>query len=134
MSNKQDLQNQYNKLEKEMLILKEKINKVDKIDLFTIITYDQVCNYLQEDKTCCPYQQIKQLERCFNQDWIKDMKNTNQKKWYPYFSCSDSGFSFDDSDCIDDLFHGSAGLYKDEKTSSHIGKYFKDIYEKLANS
>ena len=48
MTNKQELQEQVEKLQKELDILKSQIDNTDKIDLFKITTYKQVCKALNE--------------------------------------------------------------------------------------
>lgn len=88
---------------------------------------------LEEDrKKACAQAQIKQLERFYNGDWRIDWKDRNQPKYYPYFNTLESGgLRFYDSDFYCDSFHGTAGFYKDKKTSDFIGNNYKEIYENL---
>ena len=68
MTNKKELELQAEKLQFELNKLKDQISKSEDFDIFSITSYKEVCKYLKEKETNCPYQQIKQLERCFNQD------------------------------------------------------------------
>ena len=142
MTNKQELQEQVEKLQKELDILKSQIDNTDKIDLFKITTYKQVCKALNEkeyklsdfnnDEKLLAFAQLKQIETLYCQNWIKDWKNTNQYKYYPYFTINSSGrLVFDLSLSCGNGFVGTVGFFPDEKTSTYVGKTFIDIYEKL---
>jgi len=128
---KKDAQKQLEKLQQEVDKLRNIINQPE--DLFHITTYRQVCEYLNEKQETCPHKKIKQLEKCFNQDWIKDWNNEKQYKWYPYFVFQGGLLVFNHSSARLSDFVGCVGLFKDEKTSNHIGKYFVDIYQQIAN-
>jgi len=117
-------------MEKIRKLAKDNSNKEVKLDLFSITTYDEVCIALKEDKEVCPYKQIKQIEKLFNGDWKVNLKDNTQKRYYPYFGITPRGLVFTYS-IWSDYFFGRVGLYKDEKTSDHIGKYFINIYENL---
>jgi hypothetical protein len=103
-------------------------------NLFHITTYKQVCAELGESEKISPFHKIKQLERLFNQEWKKDLKNKQQKKYYPVYNINDSGRLVFDCSIYLDGFSGGAGFYKDAETSNHIGINFIDIYQELADS
>lgn len=50
MINKKELEKQAEKLQKELDTLKNQISECDKIDLFKITTYKQVCEALNEQE------------------------------------------------------------------------------------
>jgi hypothetical protein len=146
-NNKEELKKQAEKLQKDLDALKALINKEENIDLFSINTYGEVCKALKEksysikdfEYVCeedreklLAFTQLKQIERLFNQDWIRDWSNESQYKYYPYFTVNSSGglvffgsyYSLSSSD-------GEVGFFKDQKTSDYIGRTFINIYEKL---
>ena len=86
---------------------------------------------LKEKEETCPYKMIKQIEKLFNGNWVKDWNNKNQSKWYPYYEQTGSGLVFSYSASYCTRFPGQVAFYKDKKTSDHIGKYFIDVYKKL---
>ena len=116
-----------------------------KNDLFSITNFTKVCKKLNiielnkkdfsvfdklADKMLA-YWQIKQLESLFNNTWIPDWNNLDQRKWYPYFIKNAYGWVFNNSNNHNSYCYGGVGFYKDQKTSDHIGKNFKDIYIKI---
>jgi len=113
-----------------------KLEEVPKIkiveNLFDITTYNEVCKQLGESEESCPYKQIKQIEKLFNNGWKKDF-STNQENWYPYFQYekNSGGLVFYFSFCISYFSSGPVSFYKDEKTASFVGRTFIDIYNKL---
>lgn len=117
------------------LVKNPKINvvKLKKVkSLFDITTYKQVCEELGEEEVTCPYKMIKQIEKLFNGTWKKDWSNRNQQKWYPWFEYKGSGLVFGGSDCCCyGSSDGQVGFYKDEATSTHIGKHFINIYKQI---
>lgn len=118
-----------------------------KEDLFTKIkTYSGVCKELgikeltlkdfkvfgEDASKMLAFHKIKNLERLFNGDWKANLKDSNQNKYYPYFTINSSGgLVFGGSDCYASGFGGGAGLYKNAKTADFIGKNFTDVYEDL---
>jgi len=106
----------------------------EEIDLFKIDTYEKVCKQLKETAQSCPFKKIKQIEKLFNGNWVKNVKDHNQRKHYPYFQDNGSGLVFDGSSCCGYCsFAGLVAYFKDEKTSSFVGKTFIDIYQELAD-
>jgi hypothetical protein len=69
------------------------------------------------DPSTIAFEKIKVCTRAYNQAWQHDTYNTNQKKWYPYFSVSSSGLGFSLSYYVCDSTHSSVGsrLCTDER-------------------
>ena len=118
---------------KNNIKIEEVINKKSSIrDLFSITTYKEVCEELEENQEICPYRKIKQIEKLFNRGWIKDWSDKNQYKYYPYYTIDGSGgLVFNRSGCNCGLFTGQVAFYKDKETSDHIGKNFINIYKEI---
>jgi len=130
--NKQELIKQAEKLQNELDKLKLEINKPE--DIFSVTTYSEVCKKLNKKQETCPYKQIKDLEKFFNEDWKKEIYNTSQYKYYPYFSFRGVSLVFCGSDCAASCFFGCVGLFKSEKIAIHIGKHFVSIYQEILKS
>ena len=145
MDNK-EINKQIKKLEEDLAKLKEIANKPK--DLFSIIeNYSDVCKELGEsefteadfDNVGNDYSQklldfakIQQISKLFNGDWKPNWKDSNERKWFPYFEIKASGgFGFSFSGYHDYYTFSAVAFYKDQKTSDFIGKKFSDIYEKL---
>jgi hypothetical protein len=136
MKTKTEIENRLDKLEEYVSIEMDNIRKLAEQkpifkDLFSITTYSDVCKELKEKEETCPYKMIKQIEKLFNVNWVKDWDNKNQSKWYPYYEQTGSGLVFRSSHSFYFGFAGQVAFYKDKKTSDHIGKYFIDVYKKL---
>lgn len=136
----------YEQANEEQKKLINKYFKLENQDKLSVTTYKEVCKRLKIKELSIKdfaqfgedalkqlaFHQIKNLERFFNGDWIADWKNQSQYKYYPYFTLNSSGgLVFLGSDCVYFYFLGRVGYYKDPKTSDHVGKNFKDIYENL---
>jgi len=125
--------------------LVEKYFKIVDNDIFSVTTIKEVCKRLEEKELTIKdfsnfgdlalkmltFHQIKLLEKFFNQGWTADFNNSNQYKWYPYFEKVSGGYRFCSSSYHVSFFYGFVALYKDQKTSDHIGRNFKDIYLNL---
>lgn len=133
---KNELIKQAEKLQQELDILKNKIKNQEEDDLFNITTYEQVCRKLNEPYKISSYEKIKQIEKLFNGSWKKDWYDKNQKKYYPYFNFNAShgsiGLVRSDYCCYYSFAGGT--VYKDEKTSNHVGKHFWEIYKDFITS
>ncbi len=118
-------------------------------DLFNIKDYSELCKKYkikelkisdfkflpkEEQEKSLAYHQIKTIERIYNGiDWVLDWSNTNQYKYYPYFVYKvGSSLVFYGSDCDSICCSGQVAYFKDEKTSTFVGKTFIDIYRKLS--
>ncbi|MDR0658829.1 MAG: hypothetical protein LBG18_07865 [Mediterranea sp.] len=72
------------------------------------------------------------IAEALNEGWEADYKDSSQRKWYPWFYISPSGFAFHDSGYV--FTYPSAGraarlCLKSEELADYAGKQFKDIYE-----
>lgn len=130
MDNKKELEKQANNLQRELDKLKAQIQKCEKVDLFSIASYKELCKLTKEKElTCSDYEdeqmlafaQIKQIQRLYNGD-------SKNNIWCPYFYAS-GGFrvSLRGGYCCG----GLVGFYKDKKTSDFIGRTFESIYKKI---
>ena len=86
----------------------------------------------EQQEKALAYHQIQTIEKLYNGDWIKNFRDRNQEKWYPYFDGSGRGLVFLYSSCSYYVFSGLVADFKDEKTSNFVGKTFIDIYKVLA--
>lgn len=104
-----------------------------KVSLFERIrNYSDICKELKEEEKQFPFDKIKQIEKLFNGNWKKDWKNSNQYKYFPYFTISGSGaLVFGYSGCFGTYFYGVVGFYKDKETSDFVGRTFIDIYKEI---
>jgi hypothetical protein len=113
-------------------------------DRFKISDYSNICKVLkvkvltEKDFSFLPKEQrkkafyfnkIQNLVRYFNGDWIADWNNPNQPKYYPYFDKRSGGWVFVGSLCGCVCSCAVVGFYKDEETSTYVGKTFLDIYK-----
>jgi len=136
----------YNEADSEQKKLIEKYFKIESNDLFSVTTYKEVCKRLgikeltikdfkefgESSLKQFAFHRIKNLEKFFNGDWKMDWKDQSQYKYYPYFNITSfGGLVFYVSRYCCDVFYGTVGFYKNSKTSDHVGKNFKDIYEDL---
>lgn len=128
--NKQEALAKYKDIESELLKLKKIIEAPE--DLFSKIkNYSDVCRELGESEQNCPYKKIKQIEKLFNGDWVKDWRNKNQPKYYPYFEYVGSGLVFAGSHYDGSYACGQVAFYQDKQTSDFIGKTFPSIYREI---
>lgn len=99
-------------------------------DLFKFNTYSKVCEELGEKEKGSSYEQIKQIEKFFNQGWIKDWNNSNQYKYTPYFEKASSGvWRFFDSGGWGSYCYGVVAYFKDKEISDFVGRTFIEIYK-----
>lgn len=116
----------------------------------TIKSYSDVCKALDQDEVTkadfsdeiftdetieklIAYTQLKQIEQLFNGDWVKNWNNSNQQKWYPYFTRNNTGWGFGFSDYYCSGSYGRVCCYKDKQTSDFIGNqsWIREIYNKV---
>lgn len=85
--------------------------------------------YLNADTIA--YEYLKVITKALNEGWVCNHLNTAQKKWFPKFTLSSSGFAFRDSYYhYLDLNAGNASrlLFKDKETAEYAGRKFFDLY------
>ncbi len=125
------------------------IKLLKKVSLFDRVrNYSDVCeelgikelteenfNFLpiEERQKQLGYHKITNIEKLFNGKWVKNWGNTSQNKYYPYFTKDDrSGYLvFDGSVSNGSFATGMVAVFKDEETSTFVGKLFIDIYNVL---
>lgn len=108
------------------------IKLLKKVSLFDRIrNYSDVCRELKEEEKISPFDKIKQIEKLFNVNWKKDWNNSNQYKYFPYFTINGSGELVFVGSGSYAGFHGVVGFYKDQETSDFIGKTFISIYKEI---
>lgn len=120
------------KIELEKVIIDSNLKLSEEFLLENVKNYKDVCYYLNEPLQILPYLQIKQIEKLFNGNWIKDFSN-NQENWFPYFNYNKiSGcLVFHGSYCQRSCSSGRVSFYKSQIISDFVGKTFADIYNKL---
>jgi hypothetical protein len=110
-----------------------------------IKTFDDACEELgltQEDllnikNTDTPdevaYKKLKIVIKAINQGWIPDWNNSNQRKWWPYFSLS-SGFGFSDAYYSYDFANSTVGsrlCFESEEKATYTANQFLDLYKEF---
>jgi hypothetical protein len=78
------------------------------------------------------YKILKVIVKAINQGWTPDWSNTAQRKWYPWFQVSSSGFGFSGSGYVCDLTYavvGSRLCFETEEKSDYAAKQFIEIYK-----
>lgn len=83
-----------------------------------------------DEKDEVAYKIIKRIAEALNQGWKADWNNTNQRKYYPWFRMSGSGFSFyyygyD----FDRSTVGSRLVFETYELAEYAGKQFESIYK-----
>ena len=78
------------------------------------------------------YRKIKTITRALNEGWNPDYTCTNQKKWFPWFQVSSSGFVYRDtyfgySDA--NAGSGSRLCFKSSDLAAYAGKQFIELYK-----
>ncbi|MDR0658827.1 MAG: hypothetical protein LBG18_07855 [Mediterranea sp.] len=78
------------------------------------------------------YKKLKTVIKALNEGWTPSYKDSNQRKWYPWFYISPSGFAFGGSLYV--CAYPAAGraarlCLKSEELADYAGKQFKDLWE-----
>lgn len=80
------------------------------------------------------YKKLKVIAKALNEGAELSYANADQKKWYPWFEYSGSGFRFSASD-YDYTFTGTTGgsrlCYKSEELARYAGNQFIELYNQL---
>jgi len=77
------------------------------------------------------YKQYCHIVKAINGNWKADYNDPNQKKWFPVFLSSGSGFGFSYSDSYYDSRFSSVGsrlVFESEAKSDHMGKTFNQLF------
>jgi hypothetical protein len=90
-----------------------------------------------ERKPLIAHYKLMIIAKALNEGWAPDWKNTDERKWFPYFDMdhdSTSGFGFSlsfyvswysNTDC------GSRLCFKSEELSDYAGSTFTELYKDL---
>ncbi len=144
--NKKEALNKLATLEEETAKLRKIIEEPENY-IDTIKTYKQVCEELgEEELTLSDFDhlpeymrkkqlniaKLQQVEKLFNGTWKANMKDPNQRKYYPYFEIKAGSLVFCDSSyTYADTCFGLVVYFKDELISTYVGKQFVDLYKGL---
>jgi hypothetical protein len=80
------------------------------------------------------YKKLKVISRAIHDGWLPDWKNTDQRKWFPWFSVLSSGFGFSGSFfsyVITAASVGSRLCFESEEKATYVGNQFLQLYEEL---
>ena len=82
------------------------------------------------------YRKLKTITKAYNEGWVADYNNPDQKKWCPWFNFSPSGVRFGVSGY--DYSNAGAGraarlCLKSEELSNAAGKDHTELYAKFIN-
>lgn len=80
------------------------------------------------------YKKLKVIAQALNEGTVLSFANSDQRKWYPWFEYSGSGFRFYDSyfDFSRTRACGGSQLcFHTEKLAAYAGKQFIDLYNDL---
>ncbi len=88
-----------------------------------------------EDDDDIAYKMIKRILKFHNKDWVADIKNKQQKKWYPWFYWDEqSGFGLSNSFCFStysDTDFGSRLYSQSQEQCISVAKKYLPIYQKF---
>ena len=96
--------------------------------------FDEKWKNIPVDPDTVLYEKMKILSKAYNQDWIIDHYNNSQKKWFPIFQVSASGFGFSYSGYDYGYTYSAVGsrfAFENESKSDHAGKTFTKLFEQF---
>ena len=110
-----------------------------------IKTFEDACNYLGIDPDDITrgnntsdelaYKKLKVITKALNENnWTPDFTNDNQKKWYPYFKVSSSGFGFSVASyfcAFTDTSCGSRLCVSTQEKADYFGRQFESLWEQF---
>ena len=80
------------------------------------------------------YEKIKLIVRAINQGWVPDWNNIQQRKSFPWFDVSSSGFGFSYSHSFYEYTYalvGSRLYFESEEKCEYAAKQFIEIYKQF---
>ena len=80
------------------------------------------------------YKMLKTITRALNGKWKANWADGNQKKWFPWFRLSSSGFVFDGSYyrySDPRAGHASRLCFESDELATYAGKQFLDVWQDL---
>jgi hypothetical protein len=114
--------------------IKERIKTFDDVLQINGVKREIFENNIQDLTTDeVAYKMLKEIVKAFNEGWVPDWTNSNEYKYYAYFtmgSPSGGGFSFHDYDFwYTYSVVGSRLCYKSADLAKHAGQLFESIYK-----
>lgn len=107
-----------------------------------IKTFEDACEELgikpgdvfnsQDDFDDIARKKLKVIAKALNEGWFPDWDNSSERKWYPWFNLSSSGFGFVVSVYVytDSLANcGSRLCFKTEELSNYFGRQFIELHK-----
>ena len=82
------------------------------------------------------YRKMKIIVAALNGDWVANWDDPNQKKWYPWFQWTPSGFRFNDTTYVNSLADAGSGSRLrlcSEEMARYFGTQFIDIINDYLN-
>jgi hypothetical protein len=126
---------QINKQQSELKPVTERIQTFDDI----IAESGKPASYFTDKNLSADelgYRKVKAICEVYNEGWVLDFTDKNQKKWYPYFDAS-SSFGFSASICVYWYANSTGGSrlcsFKSEELARDAGKKFIKEYEEWLN-
>jgi hypothetical protein len=104
-------------------------------------SYEDACQVLGEQPVTdfgdatpdeVAYKKLKTVIKALNGGWVADYRDGDQRKWFPWFRVSPSGFAFYDSGCEfsgPDAGRAARLCLKSEDLAAYAGKQFLKLWE-----
>jgi hypothetical protein len=102
------------------------------IDRYNILPYKIPASEFEE--AINGFAQMCIIAKSLNGDWVADLSNTSQYKYFPYFKRSGSGSALSYGDYVGWSAVTGCGVrlsYRDSETAEYAGKQFLSIYNKF---
>lgn len=112
-------------------------------------TYEEICQFIGEapvneeelkrvgfTQDEIDYRKLKQITKAYNDGWVADYNDGNQRKWVPWFEFSPSGARFSRSSYYYSIANAGRAArlcFKDEATSDAAGRRFTELYARFIN-
>lgn len=112
-------------------------------------TYEELCDFIGEPPVDesklkqvgftqdeIDYRKLKQITKAYNEGWVADYNDENQRKWVPRFNFLPLGARFYGSyyDCsVSYAGHAALLCFKDEVRADLAGKKFTELYGRFIN-
>ena len=96
--------------------------------------FNRKWEHVELDPSTLAFERLKVCTRAYNQEWPFDAYNTDQRKWYPWFNVSSSGFGFSGTSSYYDYtitYVGSRLCCESAEKATHAGKTFIKLFEEF---
>ena len=94
-----------------------------------VLIYNSLKKIFPENNHVLLYQKLTIISKVLNEGWTPDYNNSNEYKYYPYFSVG-SGFGFSYSLFVSSFtLFGSRLCFKSRELSDYAGRQFIEIYK-----